>query len=390
MATAVDVTYTIPEGGNVYCGMPMPLAAWYEDTPTGEWVALPNSTLSSSGVGWAGTAPGGTGNYQTVVTAWSGGVLNTTGLYINSVFVEGTFLVIFGGGHGDYAGNELYAYGPLEVDAPEWHRLNDPTIPAPNDVARISGYPCSRHTYDTLVYLPTQNRMLCIGAPGYYSIGSARNQGDLFDFNVDPAVSNPWIEVDTGFPAFTGGGTINLVSGYDTVSGYAWGIGQGNGSRLCRFDPTSDTWSSWSKDNPSGPSNFKAAVGGSTELLVFMNGDDVIVQDLTSPNSSLYTPTCTGTPPTSPAAMNWDEDNWQFIVKEGGSNKTIFFLTPGADYSNGGDDWVWTSTTPSDGATPAAITANGIFGRAQLNPAPLMKGVVWMPTHDQPIYYYKM
>lgn len=206
MATPVGDSYNCDQGGVIAAGRyHYPL--WARSSAAGEWVAAPNSTLSTSGVGWSGGSPGGTGDYTAIVTAWGGGVLNTVGITHGGVFIPGTFLVIFGGGHGDYAGNELYAYGPLQADSPIWRRLIDPTIPAADDVPRLGGYPVSRHTYDTLVYLPAQNKMLCIGAPGYYHTGSALNIGDVFDFGVNHSVSNPWASADIGFPDFNGGGT---------------------------------------------------------------------------------------------------------------------------------------------------------------------------------------
>lgn len=365
--------------------------AWYTAANANEWVALPNSTLTSSGVGWSGASPGGTGNYTTLVTAWGGGVLNTTGLYRSGTFVAGTFLVLFGGGHGDYGGNELYAYGPLENDTPTWSRLNDPSIPAPDDVSRASGYPVSRHTYDTLVYLPGQNRMLCIGAPGYYHTGSAFNVGDVFDFDVDPTAANPWSTADTGFPSYNGGGagTISLLSGYDTTTGKAWGIGKGNGQALGAYDSGAGTWTSYSKDNPSGPSAGKAALAGSIGKLVFMTGTTVYVQDLSNPSSSLYTPSTTGTAPDvgNGGALEWDAAGSRFVLRSSG--KTLYFLTPGANPDSGGDAWAWSNTTPAGGVTPDAAVANGTYGRFRMVPAPL-RGALLMPAHNGAICFYKM
>ena len=365
--------------------------AWYSAAASGEWVDLPGSTLTSSGVGWAGGSPGGTGNYSTVVTAWGGAVLNTSGVYRSGAFVAGTFLVLFGGGHGDYAGNELYAYGPLEADSPSWSRITDPTIPAPDDVARLSGKPVSRHSYDTLVYLPDQNKMLCIGAPGYYHTGFSFNTADIFDFALDPSAANPWSTADTGFPAFNGGGAgaISLLSGYDSVSGKAWGLGKGNGQVIGSYDAAAGTWASYSKDNPSGPGAAKAGLAGSIGKFVFVNGSTVYVQDLASPTSSIYTPSTTGSAPSlgATAALDWDEAGGRFVVRSSG--RTLYYLTPGANPNAGGDAWAWSSVTPGAGATPAAEVANGTYGRFRMVNGTL-RGALLMAAHNAPISFYKM
>ena len=386
MATPQGDSYGCASGGVIAAGR-YRLPGWIN--PKGEWVALPNSTLNTSGVGWSGINPGGSGGYASIVNAWSGGILNTVGCYIGGVFTAGTFIVLFGGGHSDYAGNELYAYGPLEANSPNWHRLNDPTIPAATNTQRINGYPVARHTYDSLVYLPDENKMLCIGAAAYYNLGFSYNICDVFDFGIDPLVSNPWSTKDTGFPAFSGGGigTINIVSGYNTTTKKAWAIPPGNGQVLGCYDATLGSWSSYAKNNPTGPSNSKGAVDSSRNLFAFVSSGAVVVQNLASPTSALYSPTTTGTGPTS-CALEYDSINARFVAWSN-SGKTLYYLTPGANPLSGGDSWTWSSVTPSSGATPGAQTANGVFGRFRFVNKGVLKGAVLMPDYNQPIYFYR-
>ncbi len=372
--------------GAVFSGAAMGPPTWTMGKAAGEWVELPNSTLTAAGVGWTGTPPGGTGNYQTIVTAWGGGILNTVGVLHGGTFIPGAFVVIFGGGHGDYGGNEVYAYGPLQSNAPSWRRLTNPTIPAPQDVPRDgSGNPASRHTYDTLVYLPTVNKMLCIGAPGYFMTGFAFNNADLFDF-----ATSTWSNADTGFPAFTGGGTINLMSGYDASTGKAWGIGNGNATRLVSFDVASSTWASVVKDNPSGPSNSKAGLSPSLGLLVFVSGATVLVQNLATPSAAIYSPSVTGPAPASGQAnaIDWDSTAGCFVTVDAAGD--VFRLTPSSTPGPGGDPWVWSKQVKA-GATPAAAVANGTNGRFRIyqGDAQLPRGLVLMRRHDAPICYLK-
>lgn len=351
---------------------------------------MPNSTLSTSGVGWAGTSPGGTSNYRSVIGAWSGGVLNTAGLYISGVFVPGAFLVLFGGGHGDYAGNELYAYGPLEADSPAWHRITDPTIPAPVDVARLGGKPVSRHTYDTLVYLPNLNKMLCIGTAGYHNAGSTFKVSDVFDFGVDPTAVNAWSTNDTGFPFQTGSGTIGLFSGFNPVTKKAWGLGCGNGNKLGSFDETTGLWSTYSKDNPynnTAAPYSKGAIDSAHNIFVWVSQNGAVrCQNLTTPTSSIYAPVVTGTGPSvGHQVLEWDVTNNRFVAWER-SGKTLFYLNVPANPASGGDSWSWTSDTPAGGDTPAAGVSAGTHGRFRVVGGEI-PGVIVMPDYDEPIYF---
>ena len=73
-------------------------------------------------------------------------------------------LVIWGGGHNDYHGNELYA---LDLGSLSMERLNDPGLPlalssCPEAVADGT-QPNSRHTYDGIAYVEHADSMFAFG-----------------------------------------------------------------------------------------------------------------------------------------------------------------------------------------------------------------------------------
>jgi len=120
------------------------------------WYAIPNSTLQAvcppasqypqiqGIVGCAG-----------VIEAWSSGVNDSTG----------NRLIIWGGGHGDYFGNEVYA---LDLTALAMKRLNNPSTPGsltgcPSPTAYPDGTPAARHTYDGLAFIADADRMFVFG-----------------------------------------------------------------------------------------------------------------------------------------------------------------------------------------------------------------------------------
>jgi hypothetical protein len=94
-------------------------------------------------------------NCKNVTAAWSGGAYD----YIRKR------MLVWGGGHGDYAGNEVYAF---DTEALKWERLTDPSL---GDKASLTdrdpladGNPASRHTYDGLTFRSPEPRRP--GGPG--------------------------------------------------------------------------------------------------------------------------------------------------------------------------------------------------------------------------------
>ena len=84
------------------------LAGPVEDLPAGQWYEVPNSRLRS-----VLPDPLPPGNPKYITGAWSGGAYDT----------KRDRLIIWGGGHGDYGGNEMYAF---DVNALSWSRIWGP------------------------------------------------------------------------------------------------------------------------------------------------------------------------------------------------------------------------------------------------------------------------
>lgn len=360
-----------------------PLPAWLP--AVGAVANLASSTLTSSGVGWSGTSPGGSSDYQSIVTQWGGGVLNTTGIWRAGAFVPGAFLCLWGGGHGSYAGNEVYAFGPL-AGTPSWSRILDPTVPGVNNTGRSGGYPTARHTFDALVYLESTNQMLCMGVGGRYSDGGSMDLVDLFDFDIDPGSGNPWSAADTSFPAM-GSGVYGLVSAIDAATGAAWGVGRGNSKFMVKY--LSGSWSSWSIDNPITTFASKGAIDSTHTVLAFLESDGTLrAVDLRTPTATVYTPSTTGSGPGVDAVLEWDAAGSRFVAWPGSGN-VFYFLTPPADPYSGGSAWAWTSTTAS-GASVATQTASGTFGRFRMVTGGGYRGALLMPAQNQPISFYRL
>ena len=91
-------------------------------------------------------------NCTNVIAAWSGGIADQLR----------NRLIVWGGGHNDYYGNELYA---LDLKSLSMTRLNDPSPlypgppPLPCNASLPDGKPNARHTYGGLSYIAHADRM---------------------------------------------------------------------------------------------------------------------------------------------------------------------------------------------------------------------------------------
>jgi len=103
------------------CASSLSMAGPLDSAPAGRWYQFPSSRLDA-----VAPSPLPPGYIAAVMVAWSGGVFDT----------DRDRLVVWGGGHSDYGGNEVYAFGPLSSDTPRWERLTDPSNPPANNVVR--------------------------------------------------------------------------------------------------------------------------------------------------------------------------------------------------------------------------------------------------------------
>lgn len=163
--------------------------------PADSWYELPSSKLrplcapESFGVK-------GVMGCTAAISAWSGGTWDP---------LHRKFL-IWGGGHNDYWGNEVYAF---DLRTGQWERLTDPS-PGPFDQDPLAdGNPVSRHTYDGLTYITHADRFFGHG-------GSRAKDGNgtslTWAFDVGARV---W---QNRAPTTAGPGGYSLTATYDPAS----------------------------------------------------------------------------------------------------------------------------------------------------------------------------
>ena len=166
---------------------------------------------------------------QSVTGAWSGGAFDS----------QRNRLYILGGGHADYAGNEVYV---LDVNTLQLTRLNEPSFPVRDGCTQgygsmyADGRPVARHTYSNIAFFPVANRLLLFGG-SRWKCGNFGNDTWLFD----PA-SDTWTRQST---TVSPGGDFNLSMARDAQSNLVYAR---DTNALFSYDPTTSNWTKRSED----------------------------------------------------------------------------------------------------------------------------------------------
>ena len=348
------------------------------------WTALGSNTMAASGIGQPQNASisGGTCNaegYPAVIEAFSGGTLRAA---TNQ-------LILFGGGHNDYGGNEIYALN-FAVSPAMFQRLRDADtgfctcansstiylhgLPPVNATAVCSENPSpngpnSRHSYGGLTYIPAGQGGLPSGHDGIFIYGGSLasagggtgNDAWLYDF-----VANTWVRKDPFTISGTGSyGTedvgTQLVSWYDSGQNTALDkkIYIIDNDHFGRYDLTTNTY----YPLPYAP-NLGANVApmGAVDVhaKTFVDIDPntgkwwELALDGSSGQSYLNPPGCPTAFSETPG-VTYDSTRQQLVIWTG-SGGTIYLYDTSTHSC--------TDETPSAGGPPAG-NARGTFGRLQ-------------------------
>ena len=183
-------------------------------TPEGGWVKANTNKFSSV---WPSLAEGGVPDSDpgALVHAWSSFAWDSN---------RGD-LLLFGGGHANYAGNEVYVW---KGNDGSWTRGSLPS--RLKHYGSTSTYftvdnaaPQSAHTYDNNIYIPINDRFVTFGGAAFQSGGDFEVKGS----DGKPVTAGPWMWDPSKADASKVGGTDG--SGYNPNShgGTMWSNQQG-------------------------------------------------------------------------------------------------------------------------------------------------------------------
>jgi hypothetical protein len=118
-----------------------------------------------------------------VVNDWGGG------LFADNFGANGT-LVVWGGGHNGYGGNEVYLF---DVATGLWSRKTEPSAVSFSGTASscnlsvaeyADGKPCSPHVYDSIQYHPSTHSLVKLGSADNYNWGGNYGGAQVHLFNI--------------------------------------------------------------------------------------------------------------------------------------------------------------------------------------------------------------
>ncbi|MEM9070147.1 MAG: hypothetical protein AAGE52_16690 [Myxococcota bacterium] len=320
------------------------------------WLEVPNTAMSE--VCDDDSPVRGVVGCEAIVSAWSGGTFDTSR----------NRMLIWGGGHNDYHGNEVYAF---DVPSGTWMQLTEPTATDHLDRDPLGdGNPVSRHTYEGVEYIAHADVMW-----GHGGSRAADGNGTDVTWTLDLS-SLTWTNQA---PAEPGPGGFTLASAYDPASEAVFVRGTQD---FYRYDLDDNTWTNlmnfgfppeWPRYERSGDKT--GVIDPTRDLFWSMGSGDIFVWDIAASTIVTGDWVTTGGGDYTNADVVGDREEQLF---ESGGATIYDAQAPGVDYdaaadalvawANRGGPWtldldarVWTQGS-GEGA-PISENSGGTFGR---------------------------
>jgi hypothetical protein len=359
--------------------------------PSRHWCVVPDSDArgvekrASEWGDWNGASSASYQSYQgnvgfnAIISAWSGAAYDS----------QREWLIVAGGGHADYGGNELLAF---DLPNLRWRRLTDPT-PNPariDDGAYRNGdnTPVSRHTYGGLAYLTGTDRLWMFSGAGWYNGWSVPGAWTFNLAAIDPATpvanATAWQDLRSANEPAPG---VEEMSVHDPVSGRVFWQRQAGG--LYSHDPATNTWQLHINDGGTSLQSFMALHPGLRRIYQFnVNGSGsaryaALPADLAQPLSF------------TAIALAGDS-----IIAAADSAGIEYDSTAGALVAYAGGTSVYTFNTDTNGwsridaaagnlANPGARSAaGGVFGRFRYSAR--YNVYVYVDAASNNVYLYRL
>ncbi len=296
---------------------------------------------------------------RAIILAWGGGAYDA----------KHRKMLVWGGGHNDYWGNEVYAF---DLRQGQWERLTNPSngsvVSGANTDPLPDSQPNSRHTYDGIQYVGRAGLTFAHGGAISPS-GRGTSVTWLFD-----AGKREWrIATDTGGP-----GGYALASGYDPVSGAI--IIRGT-KGIWSYDSDTNRWAKlagfghaplWPRYEVSR--DKRGAVDSKRQIFWSVGSNDLLVWDIRSRSIVTEQWVTSGAGKYSNRARL---GNYPEQIFESGGGEVFNASAPGFDYDSKADQFVgWKGGPPyildlpsrkwhvgSGVGAPPLQAKNGTFGR---------------------------
>lgn len=278
---------------------------------------------------------------QWVVIAWNSGVFDTLR----------NRLICWGGGHNDYAGNELYAFNLSDNSI---HRLNNPSVPTrdgwpTSEEATADGNANTRHTYDGLAYMPNIDSMFVNGGIPQSSTGNG-GDGRVWLFNFATLAWSSHVPATVPNSSF-------LTTAYDPNRGHMF---VHDSTRLLEYDHLANTFTVLNT-YASISIYHTSVIDPVRKNMIILGQGDAFIIDISSGSSYVrQTYSTTGGSAVINAAwpgLAYDSVHDRVVGWAGGDTVYVLNLTT----------LVWSPVTYTGG--PGAAQPNGTYKRWSYSPA---------------------
>jgi len=201
-----------------------------DSIPPGTWYQVPNSKIGDIQFQWPSAVFAGSGPPRFFT--------ESSGTYDS----KRNRFIVFGGGHNDYAGNEIYTF---DLNTLTWRRETEPSLRTdPRSAVETSGYypnangdadpsqPRSRHTYDSIAYIPTTDSFCAFGMFAAYPAAKGSFNTDCFNF-----ATRKW-ERKSDVP--TAGQSLVAMAKFDPLTNHVFYFR--GAAPLSELDPVTNRW----------------------------------------------------------------------------------------------------------------------------------------------------
>ncbi|MEO7762015.1 MAG: hypothetical protein ABIS68_08915 [Casimicrobiaceae bacterium] len=260
-------------------------------------------------------------------------------------------LIVWGGGHNDYAGNEVYAVNLADQTVT---RLNNPSVPtnyagACGVTTLADGNPNSRHTYDSLAYVANLDKMFVFGGAITCVNGGFTRDTWLLDF-----ASLTWRRMNPSGPIPNA--VPGVVTGFDPNTNKVF---LHDGTSLFSYDPVADVYQILGTSQIDY--HLTGVIDPVRKKFVMIGGGQAWMYDIGPTSNYTRQPLATtgGEVIVNSVypGLAYDSAAGKVVAWQGGD--TVYTL----DVASG----VWSSTTYAGG--PGAPQVNGTFKHWSYSPA---------------------
>lgn len=349
----------------------------------GEWYRVPNSKLADRA-----KKPHEYPDYDAATqhSKHYEAVRATTGIHgVTSAWSSAGFdtkrqrLLVWGGGHADYAGNEVYAF---DLNTLAWTRLSDPwpLTDSQSLIAKTGEYPDARgrplpsqprsaHTYNYLQYIPALDSLCALGRSAIYPNSEPPDEGGPWEgaakVHCFDCATNTWSLRPTRIWDMKKG-PIKFIGAYSAVdpkTGFAWVHSTTYApSALFQWNPMTDTWTQRTTAYHSYTYNQTASIDAQSRLVatgVSETGPSTMLIDLKGSGMLKPVPLTTQGDKTLEGCT---APGFVFVPK---LEKFVGWCGGNAVYVLDPATWTWSKVMPAPRNTvvPLAPEASGTYGR---------------------------